>query len=125
MNQHETPPADDRDQAARDARALGRQRLAARRRRTRNIRRTVSAVSVSTFLALTGVIGAQLASGQDPALSASASKTTTSTVNATTTSSPATTTTSTTTGSASSANTPSSKSSGTTTTPSAVTTKQS
>jgi hypothetical protein len=54
-----------------DTRALVRQRLAAKRRRTRRIRRAVVALSVAIFLALFATIYVQLASGNDPGVSAS------------------------------------------------------
>jgi cytoskeletal protein RodZ len=54
-----------------DARKLVRVRLAAKRRRARRIRRTVVAFSVVIFVALFSTIYVQLASGHDPALSAS------------------------------------------------------
>ena len=55
-----------------DAKAIVRQRLAARRQRIRRVRRTVAACALSIFAALWTVLYIQLASGHDPALSAKA-----------------------------------------------------
>jgi cytoskeletal protein RodZ len=69
-----------------DARRLGRERLRARRRRIRTLRRRVAAVLAVAFVALWIGIYAQLATGNDPALVASATrKATTSTTTAATT----------------------------------------
>lgn len=54
-----------------DARRLGRERLAARRRRTTRIRATVASTAVAVFVAFFSTIYVQLANGNDPALSAS------------------------------------------------------
>jgi hypothetical protein len=55
------------------------ERLKARRRRVSQIRRRVAAIAAATFLATTGGIFVQLASGHDPALVAAAAKTAAST----------------------------------------------
>lgn len=60
--------------AGTDARRLVRVRLAAKRRRARRIRQTVLAFSVAVFMAMFATIYVQLASGHDPALSASSKK---------------------------------------------------
>jgi hypothetical protein len=54
-----------------DARRLGRERLAARRRRTTRIRATVASTAVAVFVAFFSTIYVQLANGHDPALAAS------------------------------------------------------
>ncbi|MGH2858217.1 MAG: hypothetical protein ACRDMJ_12120 [Solirubrobacteraceae bacterium] len=51
-----------------DARALGAQRLAGRRRRTALLRRRVLGLTVAGFVAVWGVLFVQLVSGHDPAL---------------------------------------------------------
>lgn len=51
-----------------DPRALGRQRLAALRRRARRIRLTVTSLAVALFLAAFAGISVQLATGHDPVL---------------------------------------------------------
>jgi hypothetical protein len=51
-------------------RHAARQRVAARRRRARHIRQVVVCFSVTIFIALFATIYVQLASGNDPALSA-------------------------------------------------------
>jgi hypothetical protein len=56
---------------ATDARKLVRARLAAKRRRARHIRQAVVAFTMAVFVALFATIYVQLASGHDPALSAS------------------------------------------------------
>jgi hypothetical protein len=53
-----------------DAKTIVRARLAAKRRRTRRIRQIVASFSVAVFIALFATIYVQLASGHDPALSA-------------------------------------------------------
>jgi hypothetical protein len=60
--------------AGTDARRLVRARLAAKRQRARRIRQTVLAFSVAVFVAMFATIYVQLASGNDPALSASSKK---------------------------------------------------
>lgn len=60
--------------AGTDAKRLVRARLAAKRRRARRIRQTVLAFSVAVFVAMFATIYVQLASGNDPALSASSKK---------------------------------------------------
>src|SRR5579871_5550438 len=62
--------------------------LAARRRRVRRLRKQMTALAVTLFIALWGVIFYQLVSGHDPVLSAKASTSTTRLT--TTTSSPTT-----------------------------------
>ena len=59
--------------------------MQARRARVRQIRRTVTAVAVTVFIALFATIYIQMAAGKDPALGAS---TTTAHVSATSTPSP-------------------------------------
>jgi cytoskeletal protein RodZ len=54
-----------------EARRLGQARLAAKRRRAWRIRRIVLAFSVAVFVAMFATIYVQLASGHDPALTAS------------------------------------------------------
>jgi hypothetical protein len=54
-----------------DARRLGRQKLAARRKRTSQIRTTVAGAAVTVFVASFSTIYVQLASGNDPALTSS------------------------------------------------------
>jgi hypothetical protein len=54
-----------------DARRLGRQKLAARRKRTSQIRTTVAGAAVTVFVASFSTIYVQLASGNDPALASS------------------------------------------------------
>jgi hypothetical protein len=54
-----------------DTRRLVRARLAVKRRRTRRIRQAVLGVSIAVFVAMFATIYVQLASGNDPALSAS------------------------------------------------------
>jgi hypothetical protein len=54
-----------------DGRRLARQRVWARKRRTRGIRRRVAAVTLSLFVALWVAIFVHLATGHDPALGAS------------------------------------------------------
>jgi hypothetical protein len=61
-----------------DARTLARSRRDALRRRARRIRRSVAATAAALFSALFLVVYPQLASGHDPALSASVSPVTTS-----------------------------------------------
>ena len=51
------------------------ERLKARQRRVSQIRRRVAAIAAATFLATTGGIFVQLASGNDPALVAAAART--------------------------------------------------
>jgi len=60
--------------AGTDTRRLVRARLAAKRRRARRIRQIVLAFSVAVFVAMFATIYVQLASGNDPALSASSKK---------------------------------------------------
>ena len=63
-----------------DGKALARERLQARRRRIRQIRLRVAAMASTLFIAIFGVIFVQLVTGNDPALSAAASKSATTTV---------------------------------------------
>jgi hypothetical protein len=63
----------------REARALADGRRAELRRRARRIRRSVAAVSAALLIGLFLVIYVQLASGHDPALSASSKARTTTT----------------------------------------------
>jgi hypothetical protein len=49
-------------------RAAARERLSARRRRARAIRRRVAGMSLATFLAASGAVLVQLVTGHDPAL---------------------------------------------------------
>lgn len=112
MDQHDRSPGDA------DARQIGAERLQARRRRTKVIRKRVVALAVTGFLALWGVIFAQLVSGHDPALGAGTGATTTTTANTTTTSGS-------TSGAATSSSSRSSGSSGASASASPVTTSQS
>ena len=60
-----------------DAETLVSARLAARGRRTRRLRRTVAVLAIAVFMTAWLVIYVQLASGHDPALTASTKKTAT------------------------------------------------
>jgi hypothetical protein len=67
-----------------EQRALARRKLAAMRRRTRRIRRTVVGFALGLFLLAFGGIYVQLATGHDPALSRDARKATETGTQATT-----------------------------------------
>jgi hypothetical protein len=56
------------------AQRLAHERLAARRRRDQQLRRTVLGVAIALFVALFATIYVQMASGNDPALSTSSAK---------------------------------------------------
>jgi len=67
-----------------DGRRLARQRVWARKQRTRGIRRRVAAITLSLFAALWVAIFVHLATGHDPALGASSRPANTTTSNTTT-----------------------------------------
>jgi cytoskeletal protein RodZ len=67
-----------------EARELGQRRLAERRSRVRLMRRRIVGGAVAVFLAVWGVIFTQLATGHDPALSASSAKQSTTSTTTTT-----------------------------------------
>jgi hypothetical protein len=95
-----------------EARKLGQQRLAARRKRTNGIRKGVATAAAAMFVAGFGTIYGQVASGADPGLAKS-------TTTAAAAAAPASTTT------APSSSAGSSATSSSASTPSAVTTRQS
>jgi uncharacterized membrane protein YgcG len=66
-----------------DGRRLARQRVWARKQRTRGIRRRVAAITLSLFVALWVAIFVHLATGHDPALGASSRPANTTTSNPT------------------------------------------
>ena len=105
-----------------EARELGRQRIAERRDRIRRMRRRIVGGAVGVFLALWGVIFAQLATGHDPTLGASASNAATTSTSSGSTVTSSSSSTPTDTGSSSSG---SSSSGSTSSAPSAVTSQQS
>lgn len=72
-----------RPKAQPDASGLVAERLRARKRRVSQIRRRIAAIAAATFLATSGGIFVQLASGHDPALVAAAAKTAATTTSTT------------------------------------------
>lgn len=86
---HALPSPAPRRQAARPetrpgATGLVAERLQARRHRVAQIRRRVAAIAATTFLATSGGIFVQLATGNDPVLASTAAKTATVTTAAST-----------------------------------------
>jgi hypothetical protein len=76
----ETPIARESVKPTREqALAIAERRMAARRRRTRGIRRVVAVVAIAAFAGPFGLLYTQLAAGGDPALSNNATVTTAST----------------------------------------------
>jgi hypothetical protein len=96
------------------ARKLGQERLAARRKRTSGIRKGVATAAAAMFVAGFGTIYGQVASGTDPGLAKSSTTATTAAAAPTSTTTAAT-----------SSSAGSSATSSTASTPSAVTTRQS
>lgn len=101
------------------------ERLRARKRRVSQIRRRVTAIAAATFLATSGGIFVQLASGNDPALASAAAKTAAATTTAANTSSGSATTTASSGSTSSGTTSGSSSSSSSSGKASAVTTSQS
>jgi hypothetical protein len=64
MTDHQSQPTPE------DRKAEGRRRLAAARRRTRALRRRVAAGAAAVFMALFATVYVQMASGNDPVLTA-------------------------------------------------------
>lgn len=82
---HLRPPGSPRTEPRRDdPRVVGSERVAARRRRTRTLRRRAVAVAVGLFIVLWIVIFGQLIGGHDPALASTKAAGATSSAKATT-----------------------------------------